>query len=208
MLSYNNLFYEFETIHLVTNYFNKGDLLKIITKGNLICENRIWSILIQVGFAIEYLHFHNIIHRDIKPANIYLDGEDNVVLGDYGICKIDTNAYYNTQIGTPLYMSPEIIKSGSYSKKTDIWSYGCTLYELVMLRPPFTGRNIFSLNRNIERKKINQDIKESKYSRDLIVYIEFCMEKYESKRPSIDSLMHLKCISEHLYLIPYKFEKK
>ena len=79
------------------------------------------------------------MHRDIKPSNIFLDKKENVKLGDFGLSRImgDESLFAFTHVGTPFYMSPEQISESRYNEKSDIWSVGCILYELVSLRPPF-----------------------------------------------------------------------
>jgi len=110
------------------------------------------------------LHINSVIHRDLKPANILLNDKDNptkIVICDFGasICLLDNiNAYCCTKIGTPYFMSPEQNNSNCYDKKTDIWSLGCILYELITLEKPFEANNINMLN-----QKNNQRVKQNRY---------------------------------------------
>lgn len=97
-----------------------------------------------------------ILHRDLKPENgwylwttfgdypvpdirlVFLSGAITVKLGDFGLSKaLGTHAFANTYVGTPYYMSPELIQEKSYDAKSDIWSLGCLIYELCALKPPF-----------------------------------------------------------------------
>ena len=79
-----------------------------------------------------------ILHRDIKPANIFLDVNNNIKIGDFGLAKELSSERVCTQtnVGTPFYMSPELINGVSYDERSDIWSLGCLLYELACLKPP------------------------------------------------------------------------
>ena len=102
---------------------------------------------------MDYLHnYLNIIHRDIKPSNILLDDNFNIKLADFGSSSFIKNNDYiinddkdeklaRTYIGTPYYMSPEICLNSEYSNKTDIWSLGCMLYEMIKLENPFYSKN-------------------------------------------------------------------
>ena len=83
------------------------------------------------------MHLKNIIHRDIKPENIFIGEDDIFKLGDFGIAKQGNVG--TTFAGTPLYMAPDVWLRNSYSLKADIWSLGCTIYEMVALKPPFMG---------------------------------------------------------------------
>jgi len=82
------------------------------------------------------LHDANIIHRDIKPANIFFHNEV-AKIGDLNVAKHLVDQFTVTQTGTPYYASPEVWNEEPYNYKSDIWSLGCVLYEMTMLRPPF-----------------------------------------------------------------------
>ncbi len=72
-----------------------------------------------------------ILHRDLKPENIFLDEDNTVKLGDFGLSKLmQSNDFAHTYVGTPYYMSPEIAGGESYTLYSDIWSLGCIMYEL------------------------------------------------------------------------------
>ncbi|KAF8624335.1 hypothetical protein AX17_007163 [Amanita inopinata Kibby_2008] len=79
-----------------------------------------------------------ILHRDLKPDNVFLDENNTVKLGDFGLSKALAQASFaNTYVGTPYYMSPELMQEKAYDSKSDIWSLGCLIYELCALKPPF-----------------------------------------------------------------------
>ncbi len=82
--------------------------------------------------GLKYLHGRKKIHRDIKAANILLDQYGTAKLADFGVSTemMYTNARHNTHIGSPYWMSPEVIKYSEYNQKTDIWSLGVTAIEL------------------------------------------------------------------------------
>ena len=77
-----------------------------------------------------------ILHRDIKSANVFLNKNGLVKLGDLNVSKI-VRSLCQTQTGTPYYASPEIWLDKPYDIKSDIWSLGCVIYEMITLRPPF-----------------------------------------------------------------------
>jgi len=77
-----------------------------------------------------------ILHRDLKPENVFLDSQQNIKLGDFGLSKMlnDKSSFTNTYVGTPYYMSPELATGKNYDSKSDIWALGCIAFELGALR--------------------------------------------------------------------------
>jgi serine/threonine protein kinase len=136
-----------------------GDLalfLKRLKKEKeLIPEEAVWKIFMQVILALHEIHRRKegkILHRDLKPANIFLDSLNNVKLGDFGLARMLSmeSQYAYTSVGTPYYMSPELINENKYNEKSDIWSCGCLLFELCSLSPPFPATNHLSLAMKIK----------------------------------------------------------
>ena len=101
-------------------------------------EAKIWSYLLQMVLGLKSLHDREIVHRDIKCANLFLMKSGDLKLGDLNVSKVARHgALLHTQTGTPYYASPEVWKDQPYDEKSDIWSTGCVLYEMIMLKPPF-----------------------------------------------------------------------
>jgi serine/threonine protein kinase len=155
IIKFKTCFYENGHIYLVTEYASKGDLGMLIKKNIFykthFKEHIIWNYFLQTSVALCYLHSLKVIHRDIKPANIFVDADDNIKLGDFGIIKMMKSfmMYGQTQIGTPLYMCPEMYKRERYDTKVDSWSLGCILFELMTLKPPFMAKSIIELKEKI-----------------------------------------------------------
>jgi len=91
------------------------------------------------------LHDLKILHRDIKCANIFLTKEGIIKLGDLNVSKVAKKGLLHTQTGTPYYASPEVWKYRPYDNRSDVWSLGCVLYEMIMLNPPFRAANMNGL---------------------------------------------------------------
>ena len=99
------------------------------------------DIAIQVGKGLEAAHEHGIIHRDIKPSNIMVSPKGQVRITDFGLARIEraTKSTRGDAAGTVQYMSPEQVRGGKIDRRTDIWSLGVVLYELLSGRLPFEG---------------------------------------------------------------------
>src|SRR5262245_54433002 len=106
----------------------------------------------QVADALEYAHRHDVVHRDIKPENILLTDEDAIV-ADFGIARAldraatDAETRPGLTLGTPAYMSPEQASGAPLDGRSDVYSLGCVLYEMIAGRAPFVGRTAESVIR-------------------------------------------------------------
>lgn len=101
-------------------------------------ESQIWKYFIQLLRGLKCLHDAKVIHRDIKSGNTFLSEDlKTIKLGDLNVAKICKTQLAMTQVGTPLYISPEIWNNKAYDFKTDMWSLGCLLYEMCTLNYPF-----------------------------------------------------------------------
>lgn len=137
---YGSIFLE-NVLWLVMEYCAAGSAIDLIriTKKQL-NEFEIASILFCALKGLQYLHENKKIHRDIKAGNILLDGNGNAKLADFGVSTelLHTWADKDTFIGSPFWMSPEVINKSKYNKKTDIWSLGITAIELAEGEPPYS----------------------------------------------------------------------
>ncbi len=129
-------------------------------------ENVIIRFFHQLSSALYELHLKSVIHRDLKTANVFLSEDlKSAILGDMNVSKIVKNMFAYTQTGTPYYASPEVWRDEPYSTKADIWSLGCVIYELCMLKPPFNATDMDGLFNKVQQGKY--DLFDSFYSRSL-----------------------------------------
>ena len=183
-------------IYIIMEYCPGGDISQLIKRcrhqKQYINEEIIWKIFSQVVSALYACHTNKsgkILHRDIKPSNVFLDSDNNVKLGDFGLSLMlnkDMNFAYSN-VGTPYYMSPEQVDENKYNEKSDIWSLGCFLYELTSLHPPFEAHNHLSLALKIKSGKIEK--LPDKYSENLCKLIFWMMNVEPEKRPNIKDII-------------------
>jgi serine/threonine-protein kinase len=122
----------------------KGRLLRRILDEGRIPQDRAIRIAINVLHALDYIHANGVVHRDLKPENIMVDDDDNVKLIDFGIASDAgarrlTYANFTATLGTPNYISPEQVKGKRGDGRSDIYSMGVILYEMLTGKLPFSG---------------------------------------------------------------------
>ena len=130
---------------IVMDYADGGDLQSKIkerykqkdrnNRMNYLTEDELLDWFTQICLAMKHCHDKKILHRDLKSQNIFLTKKGLIKLGDFGIARVlsNTRSKAKTVVGTPYYLSPEIIRSESYSFKSDIWSLGVLMYEMAAL---------------------------------------------------------------------------
>jgi len=141
--------------YITMEYVEGRSLQELLDSRQAFPLPRIMRIMEQACAALEFAHQHNVVHRDIKPANLMLTPDDTLKITDFGTAKILQFGTAMTQqvIGTPSYMSPEQVKGRRVDGRSDIFSLGVILYELVTGEKPFPGRNITT----VIYKIVNED---------------------------------------------------
>ncbi len=197
------------TLYIVMECCSGGDLGRVIKQCRRdrknIDESLIWKILSQAVLGLKDCHrriengeCRPILHRDLKPANILLDSERNIKIGDFGLAKELTSQskLAQTNVGTPFYMSPELIAEKKYDERSDIWALGCLIYELAALRPPFDATNAVVLGKKIEAGRFDRIPR--KYSDDLFNVIRSMLQVDRRKRPKIEDLESLPALRRYI----------
>ena len=121
-----------------------------------------------------------------------------IKLGDFGIARVlsDTRSKAKTVVGTPYYLSPEIIKSEPYSFKSDIWSLGVLLYEMCALQPPFNAQSLHQLAQKIIQGQYSAV--PSHFSKNINALLSSMLQRDPAKRPNINQLLKSPIIADRI----------
>ena len=189
-------------LYLIMEYLGGGDLSGRIgflqRAKTMLSEKQVWRYSLQILQGLKALHQHKIIHRDIKPGNLFLsDDFQTGKVGDLNTSKImGDKKLTNTVIGTPFYLAPEIWKNSKYDYRCDVFSMGCVVYEMAMLRPPFKSSSVEELYKLVKRGQYPPIT--SKYSKALKIFVSQCLQTNFKIRPNIKKLLESEDIKKQL----------
>ena len=171
---------------IVMEYVQGIDLYDLLEKCGRLPYDVAAIIAMQVARALDYVHYRGIVHRDIKPANIMIARTGGVKVMDFGIAR-DTQLRRLTEagtgIGTPAYMSPEQVLGDKLDARSDIFSLGVVLYQMVTGKKPFvedekkSAMHKIRLEQHTVRASVNPEI-----PRELDDIIDKCLEKQPRDR--------------------------
>jgi tRNA A-37 threonylcarbamoyl transferase component Bud32 len=178
---------EYSTEFIVMERLQGQDVDQLLKQKGPLSIGETKSILYQVACALEYAHAQGeggIIHRDIKPSNIFVDDTGQVKLTDFGIAK-PASEEVTTILGTPKYLSPEIIQGQAFDGRSDIYSLGIMAFSILTGAPPFVADNLSDLLFQ-QVNKIPPDIKKLRpeIDNDLRLFIEKSLIKDPQQRIS------------------------
>lgn len=142
-------------LHLVLEFCPAGELFFHLSHRKNFAEEEARLIIAEVILAIEYLHANDIVYRDLKPENVLVDFNGHIKLTDFGLCKKNfrRDDLSNSLCGSPEYICPEMLNSGTHSRTLDFYQIGALLYELLTGLPPNYSSNKKQMFANIARKE-------------------------------------------------------
>jgi len=192
MLQHENIIHVYDFHHergglfIVMEYVQGIDLYDLLEKCGRVPYDVAAIIAMQVARALDYVHYRGIVHRDIKPANVMLSRAGGVKVMDFGIAR-DTSfgdlTEAGTGIGTPAYMSPEQVLGDRLDARSDMFSLGVVLYQMVTGKKPFvedekrSAMHKIRLEKHLSVRKLNPEI-----PRELERVIDKCLEKQPRDR--------------------------
>ena len=173
------------------------ELIKILPRS--LNEEEIASIVYMILKGLVFLHENKKIHRDVKTENILLTHEGIAKLADFGVSTQLMHSYSKkiTKIGTPFYMSPEVILQNKYDYKCDIWSLGITTIEMAEGEPPFAKVKGYWVLKKIITHPPKGLKNREKWSNEFNNFVEKCLIYEPEKRPSAKELL------QHPFILKY-----
>ena len=202
VVSYKEAFFDEKdrTLCIVMEFADNGDLYQKIVehkkKAMFFEESEIWRIFIQLVKGLKALHDLKILHRDLKSANVFLYKNGDAKIGDLNVSKVTRAGVGHTQTGTPYYASPEVWNDSPYDNKSDIWSLGCVLYEMITLKPPFRAQDMEGLYKRVIKGQYSR-IPE-RFSNDLFQIIQFLLQVNPKLRPSCEQILNHPIIQKRI----------
>ncbi len=134
-------FQDRRNLYLVMPNFKGGDLRYHLIQKRIFTEEQTKFFVACIILGLEYIHSNNIIHRDIKPENLIFDESGFLYITDFGIAKYWRPENSKDSSGTPGYMAPEVMSKKNHSFSVDFYALGIIIYESIMGRRPYQGRN-------------------------------------------------------------------
>ena len=146
IVNFQECFEDDDNVYMTLELCPSGSLMDMLRRRRRFSEPESRFFLVQLIGACHYMHTHQVIHRDLKLGNLFLDGNMNIKVGDFGLAALIENPgeRKKTICGTPNYIAPEVLfdTANGHSFEVDTWSIGVILYTLVVGRPPFQTKDV------------------------------------------------------------------
>ena len=175
--------------YMVTELMGGGDLEGLISKapGHQLPMPQLLDITKAVCKALDFAHSQGIVHRDLKPGNIWLTTDGQAKIGDFGLAVALDRSRLTQQtmmVGTVAYLPPEQATGGEVTAKADLYSLGCTIYEMIAGRPPFLGSDVAGIiGQHLNTPPTSPSVHNSNCPRPLDSLVLRLLSKSPSERP-------------------------
>ncbi|EGD82718.1 NEK protein kinase [Salpingoeca rosetta] len=199
-------------LYIVMQYCEGGDLYTRLRQqaatGHLLPETQIMDWFVQIGLALQYLHDKNIMHRDLKTQNIFLTKKQVVKVGDLGIARVldSEDDMATTVTGTPYYMSPELYARVPYNIKSDVWSFGCVMYEVATLKKAFNAKDYNALAFKVSKGQIQR--LPSAYPDDMDTLFASMLAVEPDDRPTVKEILGSPYARKHMHRFVQQFAQR
>ncbi|VDL76811.1 unnamed protein product [Nippostrongylus brasiliensis] len=183
-----SFFEDSDNVYITLELCPRRSLMELHKRRRSVTEPEARYFTHQVCLAVDYLHDKKVIHRDLKLGNLFLNGELQIKIGDFGLATtVDMEGERKkTLCGTPNYIAPEVLDKKGHSFEVDIWAIGCILYTLLFGRPPFETK---SLKETYSRIKMNQYRVPSTAGQVVSHLIQSLLAADPAKRPTVKQVL-------------------
>jgi serine/threonine protein kinase len=191
-IEYHNSYYRDGSLWVSMECMDAGSVGDLLERKKALSEPQIGCVLAQVLPALRWLHTEKgVVHRDIKAGNLLLNCTGCVKLGDFGICRRldNANAKLQTQIGSPFWMSPELIIGEGYDQRADVWSLGITVLEMSEHNHPLFEKNPMTAMFQIVNQEAPSLTVPAQWSEGFRDFVARILVKDPEKRPTPDQLL-------------------
>jgi len=171
-----------ETVWLTLPYLSGGSLAERLRRGPL-DRGGVVALAEDVAGGLDALHAAGIVHRDLKPSNILFDGFGNAFVADFGLAKdLSWTGVTGTGalLGTPHYLAPEVIAGAEPSAASDLYAFGCVLWEAIVGEPPFAGRSFF----DVGLAHVGEELPDAGLPTEVAFALGSVLEKDPARRPA------------------------
>jgi hypothetical protein len=186
------------SLHIYLEYMSGGNITNILSKYGALPEKTVKVYAKQILAGLIYLHENKVVHKDIKGANILVDGDGTVKLADFGcstqfektLSNFDS-FLANTIQGSIPWMAPEVVKETGYGRRSDIWSFGCTILEMATGKLPWSHYQFDNPVAVLMKIATSDEIPliPDSLSEDLKSFLSLCLQRDPTKRPHAQDLI-------------------
>jgi serine/threonine-protein kinase len=172
-------------LYMVMELLRGQDLKVLIERKEPLSLQQKLSIMVQVGAGMAYVHARDIVHRDLKPANIHVQPNGQAKIMDFGLVRVGDSNMTRTGavMGSPAYMSPEVLMGGRADARSDVFSLGAAFYELLAGQRAFAGKGIADIMMNVlQREPQPLDGVTPKVPPGVVFLVEKCLRKDAGQR--------------------------
>jgi len=167
-------------------YCSGGDLAVYMNKlrheNQRIPERTVLTWTVDMMTGLEYLHNANIVHRDMKPLNVFMTSGGNVKLGDFGLASTSKRDKQTSKVGTPCYLSPEILQNETYGPAVDVWGAGCIMLEMMTFEFLWERKGMLSVQ--VLGRPVTPADLPGNHSRALKKVVVLMLDKEPENRPT------------------------
>ncbi|XP_062621332.1 uncharacterized protein LOC134282921 [Saccostrea cucullata] len=187
---------EESVVSIFMQFVPGGSIASILARFGALDEAVFRRYTKQILEGVSYLHQNDVIHRDIKGGNVMLMPNGIIKLIDFGCAKrlcinlsMGQSQILKSMKGTPYWMAPEVVNETGHGKKSDIWSVGCTIFEMATRKPPWADMNPMAAIFAIGSDRKSPPRLPEKFTPEAMEFVDFCLTRDQSKRPSAAQLL-------------------